>query len=147
MRLAGTGPLQDEVMEHAKRLGVSDHVEFCGHVTDVPSFLAGLDMFVLPSVSSEGLPLAVLEAMAMGLPIVATRIAGIPEVVEDGTNGFLVPPQAPAALADALQRCCEDVALRRRLGEAALAGTRQKHSFGVCARTIGRIYENIIGNA
>jgi glycosyltransferase involved in cell wall biosynthesis len=88
-------------------LGLADRFRFEGGVTDLPSFLAGADIFVLPS-RSEGFSNALIEAMAASLPVVATRVGGNAEAVQDGVTGFLVPPEDPDALADALQELLSD---------------------------------------
>src|SRR5207248_3062264 len=93
-------------------------VRFLGHCPDVPPVMETADLFVLPS-HKEGLPNAVLEAMAMGLPVVATNAGGTGEVVLDGETGLLVPPADPPALGAALCRLLEDAALRARLVEGA----------------------------
>src|SRR6185369_8291313 len=95
-------------------------VRFTGQRADVARLLGAMDVFVLPSLK-EALPIAVLEAMAMGLPAVATRVGGVPEVVEDGTTGFVVPPGDEAALRGALAGLVTEPALRARLGAAGQA--------------------------
>jgi glycosyltransferase involved in cell wall biosynthesis len=92
-------------------------LEVLGERDDVPQLLAGADVFVL-STLSEGMPISVLEAMAAGVPVVASAVGGIPEVVVDGETGLLVPPRDPDALAEALRTLLADPELRRRLGEA-----------------------------
>lgn len=99
--LVGTGELQEELEQLARDLGIRDRVVFAGRRHDVPNCLAASDIFVLPSLS-EGTPLSILEAMRAGLPVVATRVGGIPEIVEDGRSAFLVPSGNPQALAEAL---------------------------------------------
>jgi glycosyltransferase involved in cell wall biosynthesis len=92
-------------------------VELLGERDDVPDLLAGSDIFAL-STLSEGMPISVLEAMAAGLPVVATAVGGIPEIVVEGETGLLVPPQDDEALAEALARLLADAELRRRMGAA-----------------------------
>ncbi|MEM6792452.1 MAG: glycosyltransferase family 4 protein [Acidobacteriota bacterium] len=107
--------------EQTRRLGLEERVDFVGSVSDVPSFLRRLDALVLPTWArwrQEGCPVALLEAMASGLPVIATDIPGSRDVVENGRSGLLVPPEDPAALAGALDRL-RDPRLRRALGEAA----------------------------
>src|SRR6202011_4898704 len=91
----------------AEQLGVSDQVRFLGQVHDVPALLARASLFVLPSLT-EGVSLTLLEAMARGLPVVATHVGGNPEVVADGETGLLTPPGDPAALAQAMLRLRRD---------------------------------------
>jgi sugar transferase (PEP-CTERM/EpsH1 system associated) len=115
--VAGGGPCLAELQQLAAELGVADRMTFLGEVGDVPALLAGARMFVLPS-RSEGIPLTALEAMACGLPVVATRVGGLPEVVDDRVTGLLVPPGDPAALANALVAIWEDPEGGERMGRA-----------------------------
>ncbi len=118
--LVGGDPFGDgmpRLQERAEELGVVDRVRFLGIRHDVPDLLGASDVFVLSSLW-EGLGLVLLEAMAVGLPIVATGVSAIPEVVQDGVTGWLVPPADPAALAAALETSLADPAERRRRGEA-----------------------------
>ncbi len=112
--IAGDGPLKNELGDLARTLGLGGSVVFAGYRKDVPRLLSGYDLYVLPSLW-EGLPLALLEAMSLGKPIVATRVGGNPEIVEHGTNGFLVPPKDPRALADALLTAYRDRAQAPRM--------------------------------
>jgi glycosyltransferase involved in cell wall biosynthesis len=109
--------------------------------------LAACDAFVLPSVVTpegkmEGLPVALMEALAARRPTVATRISGIPELVEDGVTGLLVPPEDAGALSAALRRLAEDPALGRRLAEAGHARVREQHDLG---RNVTRLAELLRG--
>ena len=143
--IIGDGPLRAELEDSARRLGISDKVNFLGQRHDVPSLLKGFDVFVFPSLA-EGLPLGLLEAMASSLPIVASRVGGIPEVV---TVKFarLVPPAEPASLADAmvgLAMAGEEEALE--MGRAA----RERVEVGFTAQTMCRslmeVYADIMGS-
>jgi glycosyltransferase involved in cell wall biosynthesis len=106
--------------ELCMNLGLQDHIVFTGHRSDVPALLAEGCVSVLPT-HSEGLSNTLLESMAAGLPIVATKVGGNGELVEDGVNGILVPPQAPATLANAILRILDDKALADRFSAAARA--------------------------
>jgi glycosyltransferase involved in cell wall biosynthesis len=113
--IVGDGPDRPALEAELGLLGIGDRVQLAGERNDVRELLAAADIFVLSSVS-EGLPVSVLEAMAAELPVVASRVGGVPELVADGENGFLVPPRAPDELAAAIGRLVEDRDLRRRLG-------------------------------
>jgi glycosyltransferase involved in cell wall biosynthesis len=115
---AGDGPLRETLQAQSERLGLMGRVHFLGFRSDVPEMLNAFDVFVLPSLY-EGLPNAVLEAMACGLPVVATRVDGTPEAVVHGESGLLVDPADPRRLADALVRVLSNARLRNRLGRAA----------------------------
>lgn len=115
--LVGDGPDRPSVEAEVRRLGLQDAVTLTGTRADVPGLLARADVFVLSS-RSEGAPLSILEAMAAGLPVVSSRVGGVPELVAEGETGLLVPPGDPAALAAALGRLVADAGLRRRLGVA-----------------------------
>jgi glycosyltransferase involved in cell wall biosynthesis len=116
--LVGTGPLEQEVRRRVNELGLDETVIVAGFRDDAPRIAAASDLFVLPSVR-EGLPIALLEAMALGRPVVATATGGAREVVEEGTSGLLVPPAEPRELARGIVKALGDATLRRRLGEAA----------------------------
>lgn len=112
--IAGDGPLREQLEATARRLDLADRFRFLGYRSDMPRVIAALDVYVLPSLW-EGLPLALLEAMAMGKPIVATSVGGNPEIVENGINGYVVPPRDVHALEHALIRICADDSFRRRV--------------------------------
>jgi glycosyltransferase involved in cell wall biosynthesis len=118
--IAGDGPLLEMVATKARASSVRDRILFPGFETDVAGLLAALDLYVTSSVT-EGLSLAIIEAMASGLPVVGTNVGGNPEVVEDGVTGLLVPPSKAAPLAEALARLLKDAPLRRAMGEAGRA--------------------------
>lgn len=116
--IAGGGRLLPELRALRDRLGLSSAVEILGPVSDVSELLAASRALVLPS-RWEGLPMAILEAMERGLPVVATTVGGIPEVVESGVNGILVPPEDPTTLAAAIDRVLGDPVWADGLGRAS----------------------------
>ncbi len=116
--IIGGGPRRAALEAQVRRRGLQDHVRLLGERDDVISWLSAFDVFALPSFW-EGLPNALLEAMALGVPPVASDVDGVPEVVDDGKSGLLVPPKDSAALAQALATLAGDAALRARLGAAA----------------------------
>ena len=141
--IVGGGRRMDEVREMAAGLGLADAVHFLGPRRDVPDLLNAMDIFVLPS-HSEGVSLALLEAMAAGLPVIATAVGGLPEVVQDGDNGLLIPPRDSAALAAALERLLTDPALVRRLGANARTLVREHYSLDRLGREIKEIYGELV---
>jgi glycosyltransferase involved in cell wall biosynthesis len=126
--IVGDGPERTALMAHAHARGVLNSYSFVGHQDDVRSRLAASDLFVLPS-RSEAFPNAVLEAMAAGLPIVASAVGGILELIEDDRTGLLVRPDDPAALADRICRLMSVPGLASRLGAAARAEAHANYSF------------------
>jgi glycosyltransferase involved in cell wall biosynthesis len=114
--LVGDGPEKGRLQELAGRLGVSSHVRFLGMRHDVPRVLAAADLLLLTS-TSEGIPLALIEGMAAGLPVVSTNVGGVPEVVVHETTGLLAPAGDEAALAGGILRLAQDASLRRQMGE------------------------------
>lgn len=115
--LAGQGPAEADLRRLARELGIEDIVRFWGYFADMPALLRAMDIIAMPSRWVESLGLAVVEAMAMQVPAVGTPIGGLPEVIEDGETGLLVPPSDVTSLAEALRLLIADPARRRRMGE------------------------------
>jgi glycosyltransferase involved in cell wall biosynthesis len=115
--IAGSGDLEDYLRELAEEVGVAERVHVLGPRKDVPALMHAMDVFAMPSIW-EGFGLVLLEAMAAARPIVASRVATIPEVVLDGETGLLVPPGDPLALADALSQMANQPTLAKQFGEA-----------------------------
>jgi glycosyltransferase involved in cell wall biosynthesis len=126
----------------ARTLNLERSVVFTGSRGDVADILPALDVFVLSS-RYEGLPVSLLEAMASGVPPVATAVGGVPEVVTDGRDGLLVPAGQPAALATAIGRLLDDVDLRSRLGAAARERARD-FDIARAVRFMEQWYEEIL---
>ena len=98
----GTGILSEELKRYARELNISDRVVFYGQAPDILPVVTIFDAVVLPSTIREGLGLSLIEAMALGKPVIGTSVGGIPEVIEHGKNGLLVKPQDPLSLAEAI---------------------------------------------
>ncbi len=141
--LVGDGPERPRVEAEAASLGLSERLIFAGHAHDVQPFYAIADVMALPS-HSEGSPLALLEAMAAGVPVVATAVGGVPEVVSDGETALLVRAQDPGAFADALGRVLNDAALARSLAERAGARVASDFSPEARARTLVEYYSGLV---
>ena len=136
--LLGRGPLEDELRRRAE----GQPIVFAGFVEDPADAYAAADAVVLSSVH-EGLGLVLLEAAQHGVPAVATRVGGIPDVVEDGVSGLLVPPRDASALASALDRLLTDDTLRQRLGAAAREHVALSHSVAACAAAHEGLYTEL----
>jgi L-malate glycosyltransferase len=137
--VAGNGPRRQELEAMAQSQGISERVQFIGHADDVPALLRSGDMFVLPS-RSEAFPNGVLEAMATGLPIVATRVGGILELVENQRTGVLVPPDDARALGHALLDLIQWPSHARRLGKAARAQVEARYSWERMVSAFQQLY-------
>ncbi|MFZ5892886.1 MAG: glycosyltransferase [Myxococcota bacterium] len=142
--IIGSGEIRAQLEEEMRALGLEDHVVFTGQRKDVPRILAALDVLAMPS-RWEGLPIALLEAMSMSLPIVATRVSGIPDVIQDGENGLLVHPAQPTELAGALRRVLTDPALREKLGKNALKTLKQHYDVTRTGRAYEALYAQALG--
>jgi glycosyltransferase involved in cell wall biosynthesis len=140
MVLAGDGPLEASIRTMIQELGIQDRVTLIGHCSRVPVLLRALDVFVMAS-KFEPYGVALLEAKAAGLPVVATRVNEIPEIIEDGRSGLLAEAGAPEEMAKLLVRLAEDRGLRERLGSQALVDARERHGITAAVRAYQDVYE------
>ena len=139
----GAGSEQAALERQVEELGID--AEFHGFVDDLRSRLRAADVFALPS-RGDNVPVSVLEAMAEGVPVVATRVGGIPELVADGESGILVEPDDAAGLAAALGRLAADDALRSRLGEGGHTRVQQQFDPADAARRVVAVYEELLAD-
>jgi glycosyltransferase involved in cell wall biosynthesis len=138
---AGDGPLRRDLERQRAELSLERHVKFLGERSDVVRLLAAADMFVLPS-RYEGLPLALMEAVSMGVPVVATAVSGLPDLLTDERDALLVAPEQPEALTDAIARLAGDPDLRAGLS----AGARElSERFDVrrCVLEVEAVYDQL----
>ena len=143
LAIVGDGPERPALQVQAQRLGITDRLVFLGETHQVPLFMAGLDLFALAS-RHEGMPNALLEAMAAGLPVVSTRAGGALDVVLPDQTGLLVPIEQPGALAQALARLLVDEAFRRRLGEAGRQRVQEHFSIQTTVQRTQWLYEELL---
>jgi glycosyltransferase involved in cell wall biosynthesis len=134
---------RDELEDYADRLGLGDRVVFAGFRSDVPALLSEVCVSVLPSLS-EGLSNVLLEAMAAGVPVVATSVGGTPEVVEDGVTGLLVPPRDASALAQAIGSLLADPDRGRSIGHAGRLRVAEQFSLEATVRKTEDLYERLL---
>lgn len=151
-RLLAVGPF--ESAEHAsavralaERLEVAESIEWTGFTGDVNAELTRMDLFVLPSLYGEGMPMVILEAMAVGVPVVATDVEGIPEVLEHGRSGLIVPPGSAPALAEALAAVMDGAHDWRALRQAAWERQSTRFSDRSMARGVAEVYREVLGQA
>jgi glycosyltransferase involved in cell wall biosynthesis len=141
--IVGDGPLRGELEARAARLGVAHAVRFAGYQEDVVSAYAAMDVFVLPS-RDEGFGLVFLEAMAIGVPVVGTRVIGSEDAVDDGVTGLLVPYADPSALTGAVRGILESPDLARRLRDTASERVRRVYSREQCAARVEELYRELL---
>ena len=143
--IAGRGQLEQQLRERARELQVSDRFHLLGLRSDIGNVLAGADVFVLPSLS-EGTPLALLEAMLTGRPIIASAVGEVPIVLDGGRVGLLVPAADAAALARALEALLSDPARSRELGAAARMRVTEAYGFDAMMSSYLALYTRALGN-
>jgi len=141
--VVGTGPEEERWQQEIRERKLGKLVRFLGYRRDVPALMRAADLFLLPS-HAEGLPLALLEAMAAGLPVVATAVGGVPELVTPGETGLLVPPHSPAALAGAINLLAADESLRKKLGRAGKEMVEREYGWETMAAKTAALYERVI---
>jgi glycosyltransferase involved in cell wall biosynthesis len=146
LALAGDGPDRAALERQAAELGIADRVRFLGYQSSdqVRALLQETDVFVLPSFA-EGVPVVLMEAMASGVPVVATRVAGITELVADGGSGYVVPPGDVAALVASIDALLSDPALRARFGAAGRAAVEREFDVGAEAAWLGELLSSALG--
>jgi glycosyltransferase involved in cell wall biosynthesis len=138
--IVGDGELRQSLEEQIRHKHLERHVFLAGFRSDALELTKGFDLFVMSSVS-EGMCTALVDAMAASKAAVATTVGGIPEVMVDGTTGFLVPPHDPQAMAGKLVALLKDPALRTRMGEAALARAREHFTVEKMVAGTARVYQ------
>lgn len=144
--IAGDGPLMPALRESRDGLGLQDAVWLAGNRDDVADLLRLMDIFVLPSLA-EGISNTLLEAQSVGLPVIATRVGGNVELVEEGVNGRLVPVSAPDALGDVLAELASDPVTRRRLGENARRRVREGFTWDRTVQAYRQLYDEVLSSA
>jgi glycosyltransferase involved in cell wall biosynthesis len=142
--IIGEGSNRAELQEMAERFRLADAVQFVGAVgqDDIASYYERADVFCLPSFA-EGVPVVLMEAMAMGVPVVATHVMGVPELVDDGTNGLLVSPGCADQLAEALRRLAVDPELRRRISAAGQRKVATSFHIAKSAEDLARAFADV----
>ena len=142
--VVGDGPGRENLQQQAADLGISERMVMPGNQNDVVPWLAALDVFALPSYANEGVPQAIMQAMAMGLPVISTPVGSIPEIVADGETGLLVPPRDTEALRSALARLAGDPDLCRRLGDAAAGQAGERFAESLMLDRMEAIFRQVL---
>lgn len=142
--VVGDGPLMGELRAHVERLGLAESTSLVGYQAEPECYLRAMDLFALTS-QSEGMPLVILEAWASGVPVVASRVGGVPEMIEQGVTGLLFEPGDDGGLVSALERLLTDPAEAARLAEAGRAIVRARYDVRVVALTYHDDYRALLG--
>jgi glycosyltransferase involved in cell wall biosynthesis len=135
---------QKKIEELARDAGIRDRIHFTGFRKDAPALMEACDLFVMPSLEREGLPRALLEAMALGLPAVVTDVGGMPEVIVDNENGLIVPPSDPQALAEAIECLAHDPKRCAELGEHARERVVTHFNINTTIEQTMALYEDVL---
>lgn len=143
LAIVGEGPLRAALQQKVREAGLEDVVILPGARNDIPAIMRSFDLFVLSSIA-EGTPVTMLEAMASALPVVSTAVGGIPDLVQDGETGYLVPAGDPGALAGALARYATEPELARRHGALARTRVEQHYSMGAMLTNYLALYDRLI---
>jgi glycosyltransferase involved in cell wall biosynthesis len=142
--IAGTGRLQDRLEKRAVKLGCRDSVHFIGHIDNMPEFYSAVDVFVLPSVA-EGLPKVIIEAMAAGILCIATNVGGIPEILDNGRFGLIIPPKDTNALAEVMLRAANMPQQEKStIISAAKEHIRKNYNHDVMIKKVEKIYDTLV---
>ncbi|MBW1703276.1 MAG: glycosyltransferase [Deltaproteobacteria bacterium] len=144
LTLVGDGPLKSELLDYATNLGIDGNTDFLGLKDDVQEILIKADIVVLPSIEREGLGISIIEAMCHGKPVIGTDIGGIPELIEDGVNGFLVEPKKSYALAEKLKILIDDKGLRGSMGREGIKRFEQKFDAIIMIKKIEDLYRALL---
>ena len=144
--VAGKGPSRKLIEDRIKELRIEDNIKLTGFVPDelLPVYYDAADYFVLPSASGEGLPLVLFEAMACGLPVIATTVGGTPEIINHMKNGVLVPPRNPEAIAEALSKLLAEEKLGQTIGEEAKKNVEDRFTWEENLRQLKEVYNEFV---
>ncbi len=139
----GDGPLQSKLEKLSRKLKVNRNVIFTGIRRDIPEILSVMDIFVLPSIF-EGFGIVLLEAMAMGRPVIASRVGGIPEIVAHGLTGVIVEPANPSGITSSVVKLLKNPMEAKRIGDAGRREVEKRFTAGAMARKIENVYDEIL---
>jgi glycosyltransferase involved in cell wall biosynthesis len=144
LRVVGDGPLKFQLSDYSKSLGINEYTEFLGIRDNVQAILKNSDILVLPSIEREGLGIALVEAMCQGKPVIGTNIGGIPEVIEDGVNGYLVNPRDSDVLAEKLDLLINDEDKRKRMGIEGRKRFEERFDANIMIKKTEKLYESLL---
>jgi glycosyltransferase involved in cell wall biosynthesis len=149
--IIGSGPEKEHLLQRTRQLSLEEKVTFLGVVSDeeLKAYYQAADVFVLPSVNkdgrTEGLGVVLLEAMASGCPVIGSNVGGIPDIITDGENGFLVPEQEPRVLTEKIIALLYDSILADRFRDAGYRTVKVRFSWGGISRQFSEVYKQVLG--
>jgi glycosyltransferase involved in cell wall biosynthesis len=143
--IVGEGPEEPRLRERIASLGLSERVRMLGFREDLLNVFRSLDLFVIPSVEGDTIPQVLMQALAMGLPVVSTTVGSIPDVVQDGTTGFVVPPRDTEALAGRVLALLDDPSLRKEMGRRGRALVERDYSLSRMLERLEEVYAKVAG--
>jgi len=138
--IVGDGPRRQHLMERIAATGLAEKIHLIGHREDIPDVLAAMDLFALPSYANEGVPQAIMQAMAMELPVVSTTVGSIDEAVEDGITGYLIEPRNTLQLEEKLAMFLGNETLRRQMGEAGRDRAQARFSLDAMLDAMEKVF-------
>jgi glycosyltransferase involved in cell wall biosynthesis len=141
--IVGEGPEEQPIRSLISRLGLTQRIRMLGFREDLLNVFRSLDVFAIPSVEGDTIPQVLMQALAIGIPVVSTTVGSIPDVVLDGETGFVVPPRDGAALADRITRLLDDAGLRARMGAAGRALVERSYSIDKMLDRMEAVYRNL----
>ncbi len=141
--IVGEGPEEERLRARVASLGLADQVQLLGFREDLLSVFRSLDLFVIPSVEGDTIPQVLMQALAMGLPVVSTTVGSIPDVVQDGRTGFVVPPRNADALAERILTLLADAGLRAEMGRRGRALVEQEYSLDRMLDRLEEVYKKV----
>jgi len=144
LTILGDGPLRYQLADQAKRLRISDYTEFLGIVRDVQMILKDCDIVVLPSIAREGLGMAIIEGMCLAKPVIASNIGGIPELVENGVNGYLIPPGDSDSLSEMLEILIKNRELCGRMGAEGRKKFEKDFDADTMIKKVEELYDSLL---
>jgi glycosyltransferase involved in cell wall biosynthesis len=141
--MVGDGPDRRQVEQQAHELGIARHCLFVGYQRDIAPYYGFFDVFLLPS-ANEGTPVVAIESLAAERPVIATRVGGVPDVVDDGVDGFLVPPGDVDAIVDRLEELARDPGLRARMGAAGAERVVPRYAVSRLVDDVDELYRELL---
>ena len=144
--IVGEGPEEQNIRAQIERLGLTAEVRMLGFRDDLLDVFRSLNLFVIPTVEGDTIPQVLMQALAIGLPVVSTTTGSIPDVVAEGESGFLVPPRDPDALADRIVRLLQDAELRAAMGRRGRHTVEQSYSIDRMVDELEQVYRKVIAS-